>query len=181
MILKEVAWSKGHIPPKPGDYLLVSAVAFSPDGKKAATAAWGGAAKGTIKVWELPTSKELHTLDVEDRTRIHHVAWSPDGRFLAACVGRSAIGPDGAIRNLDHYGDVYLWEHDGKLRRVIRHHGPAFKVVFRKDGSALSMGLGPSLLWSVKDENEPVAIPEMALAAPDPLWDFSRRRRGGGG
>jgi WD40 repeat protein len=181
MPLKEIAWAKGHAFAEPArSSMIVSAVAFSPDGKKAATTSWGGADKGSVKVWEIPTLKELHSFEVEERTWIHHLAWSTDGRFLAACVGRSATGLDGEIRRLEHFGEVRLWDQDGKLCRVIRHEGPVFKVGFRKDGSALSMGLGPTLLWSVKDEKEPVAIREMTLAPLDPLWDLSRSRRGGG-
>ena len=181
MLLKEIAWAKGHAGAKSSDSLMsVSAVAFSPDGKKAATAASGGGAKGSVKVWEIPTLKELYTFEVEERTWIKHVAWSPDGRYLAVCASKSATGPDGKTRRLDHFGEVRLWDHDGKLRRVIRHTGPVFQVFFRKDGSALSVGLGPSLLWSVKEEKDPVAIPEMTLAPLDPIWDFSRSMRGGG-
>lgn len=131
-----------------------------------------------MKVWELPTLKELYTYDVEDNTWIRDLAWSPDGRYLAVCASKSATGPDGKTRSLEHFGEVRLLDQDGKLRRTVQHTGPVFKVLFRKDGSALSVGLGPPLLWSVKDEKEPISIPEMTLAPLDPTWDFTRRMRG---
>jgi WD40 repeat protein len=99
--LKEIARSKGHDDGK-GSTIAIglghATVAFSPAGKKAATAAWNGTGKGTVKVWEIPTLKELNTIEVEERIQIPCVAWSADGRFLAACLNKSALGPDDKVR-----------------------------------------------------------------------------------
>ena len=180
-LLKEIAWAKGHANAQPrGPLVSVTVATFSPDGKKAATATYGmrGFKAANVKVWEIPTLKKLYTCEVEEDTWINGLAWSPDGRYLAVCANKSATGPDGKTRSLEHFGEVRLLDQDGKLRRTILHTGPVFKVLFRKDGSALSAGLGPPLLWSVKDEKEPISIPEMTLAPLDPTWDFTRRMRG---
>lgn len=179
--LKEIVSVNGHVARKTtGISLGVSTLAFSPDGKRAATATFGGGVKGAIKVWEIPTLKELKALEVEDLTRIHQLVWSADSRFLAACIGRLANDRQGQIRQLDHYGEVLLWDMDGKRRRVVQHDGPVFKAFFLKDDLVHSLGLGASLLWNLKEENAPVAIPEITLAALDPLWSLTRSLRGGG-
>jgi WD40 repeat protein len=63
----------------------VQSVAFSPDGKFVAT---GGALKGNgeVQIWELSsgTPKLVGSLDVPHAGRIVCVAYSPDGKILAA-------------------------------------------------------------------------------------------------
>jgi WD40 repeat protein len=175
ILLKEIACVKGHHPVKAGDVAVsVEDAAFSPDGKKAATVAWNG----TVKVWEIPTLKELSHFEVDpDLFPRIALAWSPDGRFLAICGNKSSVGPDGKLRRLEHYGTVWVWRPEGKLRRTIRHTGPVFRVFFRPDGSALSTGLGPTLFWSAQDDKEPISIPEITMGPLDPVWDLSNRQR----
>src|SRR5207249_939658 len=57
----------------------VSAVAFSPDGKRLATAS----NDGVVKVWEAQTGQEL--LNLKGHTnRINGLAFSPDGKHLTS-------------------------------------------------------------------------------------------------
>jgi serine/threonine protein kinase len=56
----------------------LTALAFSPDGCFLASAA----VDGTIKLWEVPSWYLLHTIE-PGRSAIRHLAWSPEGNWLA--------------------------------------------------------------------------------------------------
>jgi WD40 repeat protein len=62
----------------------VETLAFSPDGKMLATGDWAGA----IQIWDVESGIQLAALpDHELGRRIWSVAFSPDGRYFAACGG----------------------------------------------------------------------------------------------
>ena len=63
----------------PGHSLRVSGVAFSPDGKRLASAGYDK----TAKVWDLATKKCLVTFD-NPRSGVGNVRFSPDGRLIAS-------------------------------------------------------------------------------------------------
>lgn len=95
----------------------VFAMAFSPDGKRLATA--GSVARqslpaGRVVVWGAETGKVLHKSD-KLATGAGAVAWSPDGKRLAA-------GTDGAGGELPEAGEVLVW--DAGTGKVLH----AFKV-----------------------------------------------------
>src|SRR5579884_129638 len=65
---------------------VVLSVAFSPDGKTlvAGGGAWEGeAGEDSIKLWDVPTSKERAALKGRPGT-VNSVSFSPDGKTLAA-------------------------------------------------------------------------------------------------
>jgi WD40 repeat protein len=65
----------------PGFEGPVETIAFSADGKWLATGDWSGA----IRIWDVETWQELLSLKHELGRIIWALAFSPDGRFFAAC------------------------------------------------------------------------------------------------
>src|SRR5205807_3467110 len=66
-----------------------AAVALSPDGRLAASAALGGGSGHEVVLWDLQPQapkREVRRLEVTDR-RLHRLAFSPDGSRLAAGSG----------------------------------------------------------------------------------------------
>src|SRR5262249_20183194 len=65
----------------PGFEGRVETIAFSADGKWLATGDWSGA----IRIWDVATWQELLSLKHELGRIIGAIAFSPDGRYFAAC------------------------------------------------------------------------------------------------
>jgi WD40 repeat protein/serine/threonine protein kinase len=67
-----------------GHSAVVNSVAFSPDGRRLASASWdmNRGAFGEVKLWDVTTGTEILTLPGH-----RQVAFSPNGRFLAALGG----------------------------------------------------------------------------------------------
>jgi RNA polymerase sigma factor (sigma-70 family) len=144
-----------------GHTALVYSVAFSPDGKLLASGGGASAAhtdrtirwrfadfpkdpewyaeQVELKVWDLATGKE-RTFARGDAGRITSVAFSPDGKTLAAGVRRSVaeVRKDGSFW-ISH-GSVRLWDVDsGKERFVLQDNdGGVEAVTFSADGKTLA-------------------------------------------
>jgi WD40 repeat protein len=101
-------------------------VAFSPDGKKLATAVYPD---NTVMLWDAATGNELLTLPAEVGTRagalVSGVAFAPDGRTLAA----STMG-----------GTVNLWDltRPAPVRRIITLPGDVRGIAFTPEGRHLA-------------------------------------------
>jgi WD40 repeat protein len=97
----------------------VNGVAFSPDGKRLATAS----ADHTAKVWDTESGKELFTLRGHTNS-VNGVAFSPDGKRLATA-------------SEDQTAKVWDAE-SGKELFTLRDSGPVYSVAFSPDGKRLA-------------------------------------------
>jgi WD40 repeat protein/serine/threonine protein kinase len=112
----------------------VRSLAYSPDGRRVATAG----DDGTVRVWDPETGRLLAALLGHDGAAFA-VAWSPDGQALASG------GEDGTVR---------LWEADsGRPLRVLRGSpGSVSDLAWAPGGKALAAGQGRVLrLWNPAD------------------------------
>jgi WD40 repeat protein/tetratricopeptide (TPR) repeat protein/tRNA A-37 threonylcarbamoyl transferase component Bud32 len=157
---------RGHTAP-------VYSVAWSPDGRRLASAS----VDGWVKVWEAASGKELFRLWGRD-SGASSVAWSPDGTRLAAAgweglvkvweaaSGKEALSFQGHPKTLysvawspdsqrlatgsHHDGTVGLWSAaTGKPIRILRGHtAPVLSVVWSPDGTRVaSAGYDAVKVW----------------------------------
>jgi WD40 repeat protein len=118
---------------KKGQYFPIGTVAFSPDGKRLATAEGGG-----VRVWEIE-SEELLYHSAGRRGDVAHLTYSPDGKTLVAA------NQDGAFQ---------LWDADtGKRRGVYR--GPKCNpagLAFVDEDKITALGVVNQVLclWDVR-------------------------------
>ncbi len=141
----------------------IAALAFSPDGKRLATA--GGATKvrgylprGVVRIWDTETGKELRQFD-ELSARSDAVVFSTDGKFLAAgTIGESGELPSSA--------EVHVWDaatgqrlHTMKTRPVVEQGGNPGSVMylaFHSKGTRLAAAVsdGTVRLWEMPSGKE---------------------------
>jgi WD40 repeat protein len=114
--------------------------AFSPDGKQLAS--WSSD-DNAIRLWDLATGKERHRFQGKARPDFDVaicLAWSPDGRTLAA-------------GGMDDPRNIQLWEIlSGRMRRELRGHvGAVTALGFSPDGRLLASGSADTtvLVWDI--------------------------------
>jgi WD40 repeat protein len=137
-----------------------TAVAFSPDGKYAASGSKG------IKLWDLSTGKEKLTFD--DNLRTTTIAFSPDGKYLISGGPRAG----GAGRYIPPNMQMF----DVATGKEIRDFDPVaqiWSVAYSPDGNhALSGGVyvygGRIDLWDVSS-GKPVKTEEQGIDDPSVL------------
>jgi RNA polymerase sigma factor (sigma-70 family) len=117
---------------------VVLAASFSPDGKVLAA----GLGDGRLDLWDVATGKEVRNLEgVLDRA--YAVAFSPDGRFLAAICLDKKDGKHGCI--------VRLWgAAGGELLRSWEDTGASFGFTPDGQGIAILGTDGAVRLWTLK-------------------------------
>jgi WD40 repeat protein len=104
-------------------------VAFSPDGRRLAVAA--GA---EVKVWDIPTGKVVKSLQPNLfpnlTVSVTRVAWSPDGKQLAAA----------STNLLKREADVTVWDAEGgkRVRTLHTPSGQIDELLFSPDGRRLA-------------------------------------------
>jgi eukaryotic-like serine/threonine-protein kinase len=122
--------SSAHITLK-GHTDSVLSVAFSPDGRRIASASWDG----TVKVWDTSAGQEIRTL-VGHTGEVWNVAYGPDGHHLASASS------DGTVK---------LWDTAAgqEFRTLKGHTGPVYSVAYSPDGHRLASASsdGTVKLW----------------------------------
>ncbi|HEV3146146.1 MAG TPA: WD40 repeat domain-containing protein [Gemmataceae bacterium] len=114
----------------------VYGVAFSPDGKRLASAG----ADGFIKVWNTTNGELLFSFPAAHKGGARAVAFSPDGQSLVSG------GMDKTVR---------IWEAKagGKTTKTLDHPAPVYTVAVNADGSRIASGTGANneqahvMLW----------------------------------
>ena len=116
----------------------VMSVAFSTDGRTLAS----GSQDKTIKLWDVSTGKELHTLSGHGKD-VHSVVFSPDGRTLAS----------GSYDNTAKLWDVATGR---ELHTLTGHGNFVNSVVFSPDGRTLASGSWDNTIrmWDVASGKE---------------------------
>lgn len=117
----------------------VTGVAFSPDGRLAASASWDG----SLRLWDVATGQERRRLG-DNLGQLGGVAFSPDGRYLGVLRG----------------SDVTVWEVESgqQLSRFKSetHFPSSAGLAFLRDGSRVMTGGRGGLvrLWDVVDGDQ---------------------------
>lgn len=141
-------------------------VAFSPDGKRLATAHSYSADPGEVKLWDTATGALVATLPLADRG-IASIAFSPDGKLLAGQAHPMAAPSS---------SEVVLWDVAARreLRRLGGPDGRIGAMAFSPDGRSLASCGGDRTLrfWDVASGRETRRVdgmgPGRALAfSPD--------------
>src|SRR5208283_5343385 len=113
----------------------VRQVAWSPDGKRLATACWAQ----RVTVWDATTGKETLSLRGH-RGGVYSVAWSPDGARLVSA------GADGTVK---------IWSAIGKQDALAIDRAVAGDLVWSPKGNRVAWcGGGKLRLWDPRTGEE---------------------------
>jgi eukaryotic-like serine/threonine-protein kinase len=139
----------GHVGP-------VTGVAFSPDGKRLASAS----ADGSIRIWDVATGQEPYDPLLGHVDRVTAVAFSPDGKLLASAGADRTLG----LWNVETGRMLRLWP---------GHAGWVYHVAFSPDGKTLASASADMAikLWDVDDVSDRRAEKRQP---PEPIRERAR-------
>jgi WD40 repeat protein/DNA-binding SARP family transcriptional activator len=145
-----------------GHETRVGDVGFSPDGRRLATTGLDGAAK----IWDVTLEGSREWLSVPGT---QGVAYSPDGRFLAASTSDEEVPvPFEAAP-----GEAHLYEANGG-RRIATFRGHQDEIIaleFDPSGTRLASAAqdGTARIWDVAGERPPLTLTEEIPGEPGAL------------
>ena len=141
-------------------------LAFSPDSLTLA----GATVDGTIRLFATRTGEPSHTLSSRDAGMLGYLAFSPDGRTLAA-IRNNDVPKPGPVSVWP--GVVSVWElATGTLRQQLEgHQGKVTTMAFSPDGRTLATGSEDTtvLLWDLTGQTA-LGKPQVAAGQLDELW-----------
>jgi WD40 repeat protein len=176
-------------------------VTYAPDGGRVAVAGWNG----VVEIWDATAMQVARRITSADPQNLNDLAFSPDGRWLAAAGGTSvlvwdastgallfrleghdervwsvAFSPDGrllATGSADR--TIRLWTlAERRVRTILRGHASSVNAVrFSADGTRLvSAGADSTArVWKV-DEGSAIGVLEHAAAVDDAIFTADGRR-----
>ena len=109
----------------------ITCLAFAPDGQTLVAGEWNhGNTTHDLVIWSIPNGQIKARLSGQT-SAIRGVAYSPDGRWLAAVSG-DRTGPA-------HDGEARIWEArtNQERARLVGHRGPIWALVFTPDSRTL--------------------------------------------
>lgn len=156
---------------------VVMSVAFSPDGKRVASASYD-----EVKLWDVATGKEALKFKPSRKMVFSSVAISPDGWTLAGGQCRIKERKENSkgnqiITTFIYHGEVSIWDlQTGQLKATLSDDNDSvWTLAFSPNGDWLAVGSGPNLQ---KDgERKDAAIGEVMLWDTR-TWKLIRKLKG---
>ncbi len=160
----------------------IQSIAFSPDGKRLASASWDG----TVRFWDTVSQEPAETPPLEHHYEVLDVAFTRDGKILACLGGRPhlelcdaatgnvieeynfahtacplamAFSSNGqTLATVSNDGIILLWDFASRPKRskFTGHQGPIESVAFAPDGRLLATGGTDNTIriWDITTERQ---------------------------